>query len=101
MQNLRCLIVDDEIPCRALMRRLISQMPDVQIVGESETVEQAISNIALLQPDVLLLDIQLGPESGFSIPSALDDPPPRDFRNRLRSVRSQRPFSKRMPSTTC
>ncbi|MFM7868386.1 MAG: LytR/AlgR family response regulator transcription factor, partial [Planctomycetaceae bacterium] len=75
MQNLRCLIVDDEIPCRALLRRLISQMPDVQIVGESETVEQAISSIALLQPNVLLLDIQLGPESGFSIPSALDNPP--------------------------
>lgn len=75
MQTLRCLIVDDEIPCRAVLRRLLSEIPDVQIVGESENVEQAIACIAHLQPNVLLLDIQLGPESGFAIPFALENPP--------------------------
>lgn len=75
MPNLRCLIVDDEIPSRALLKSLLTQFPDVQVVGECDSVASALDSISQLQPNVLLLDIQLGPESGFTIPASLESPP--------------------------
>ncbi|MEY4185925.1 MAG: Sensory transduction protein lytT [Planctomycetota bacterium] len=75
MQNLRCLIVDDEVPSCALLRNQLMQFPDVEVVGECGSVASAIEGIRRLQPNVLLLDIQLGPESGFTIPASLESPP--------------------------
>lgn len=75
MRSLRCVIVDDETPSRAHLRQLLQTCVNVEIAGECNSVQTAIEMIRELQPDLLLLDIQLGPESGFSIPQALDSPP--------------------------
>lgn len=73
MSPLRTLIVDDEAPARQWLRTLCSKHPQVQIVGECSTAPEAAQKLRTLPVDLLLLDIRLGPHSGFQV---LDDVPP-------------------------
>ena len=73
---LRLLIVDDEPLARHALRRLLAGHPEVEIVGEAETLDEALQEIARLRPEVLLLDIDLGgAEDGFDLLARLDRPP--------------------------
>jgi two-component system LytT family response regulator len=65
------LIVDDEPPARAKIARLLSSLPEFVVVGEADTVDAAVAQIAVLKPDVLYLDIQLGAHDGFEIVEAI------------------------------
>ncbi len=73
MSTLRTLIVDDEAPARQWLRTLCAKHPQVQIVGECSTAPDAAQKLRTLSVDLLLLDIRLGPSSGFQV---LDDVPP-------------------------
>lgn len=72
---MRVLIVDDERLARAELRRLLAQHPGVQIVGEAANAAEAALQVAALQPDLLLLDVQMPGGSGFDLLAALDDAP--------------------------
>jgi two-component system, LytTR family, response regulator len=61
------LIVDDEPLARQIMRRALARMPGVTCVGECATREQAVVAIVQRQPDVVLLDIQLGRVTAFDV----------------------------------
>jgi two-component system, LytTR family, response regulator len=61
------LIVDDEPLARQIMRRALARMPGVTCVGECATREQAVVAIVERQPDVVLLDIQLGRVTAFDV----------------------------------
>ena len=72
---MRVLIVDDEHLARQALRRLLADHPEVEIVGEAETIEQAITAIRQTQPDLVFLDIELGGGDGFDLLAALERPP--------------------------
>jgi len=73
---LRLLIVDDEHLARQALRRLLAAHPDVEIVGEAESLSDALREIERLRPQALLLDIELGGgEDGFDLLARLDSPP--------------------------
>ncbi|HEY1150266.1 MAG TPA: LytTR family DNA-binding domain-containing protein [Pseudoduganella sp.] len=72
---MRALIVDDERLARAELRRLLAAHPEVQIVGEAANAEEALHQVAALQPDLLLLDVQMPGGSGFDLLQALDTAP--------------------------
>jgi two-component system, LytTR family, response regulator len=61
------VIVDDEPPARAKLRRFLTALPEFQIMGEADTVDGAVKQITLHRPDVVYLDIQLGSRSGFDV----------------------------------
>jgi two-component system LytT family response regulator len=63
----RALIVDDEAPARAKVRRLLAEAPDVEIVGEAVTGRQAVAAIKRLAPDLVFLDIQMPGLDGFGV----------------------------------
>ncbi len=67
MKTLQVLVVDDERSARDLIINLLSDVDEVEIVGEAENVEVALSEILRLKPDVILLDIQMPREDGFSM----------------------------------
>ena len=54
---IRILIIDDHGLMRAGLRALLEDEPDIQVVGEGETGEEALRLTGELQPDILLLDI--------------------------------------------
>jgi two-component system, LytTR family, response regulator len=65
------LIVDDEPPARAKLARLLASLPEFTVVGEADSVDAAVTEIATLKPDVVYLDIQLGVRNGFEIVAAI------------------------------
>ena len=69
--KLRVLIVDDEPPARAEVRRILQTQPDVEIVGECTDGAQAIARIQADAPDLVFLDIQMPEVTGFGVLRAL------------------------------
>ena len=61
------LIVDDEPPARARLRRMLAAHPDVTVLGEEATAEAARRSVAEHEPDVVFLDISLPDREGFAV----------------------------------
>lgn len=66
----RVLIVDDHAPFRAVARVML-ESGGFEVVGEATSGEQALSAAAMLDPDVVLLDVQLPDTDGFVVSQAL------------------------------
>jgi two-component system LytT family response regulator len=69
------LIVDDTRLARQELRTLLAELPDVECVGEADDVPAAQAAIAKLQPDLVLLDIQMPSGTGFDVLEGLDAAP--------------------------
>ena len=67
---LTCLIVDDSPPFFEAARQLLAD-DGVTVVGFAATAEQAVNKSLALAPDVVLVDIDLGTESGFDVAQRL------------------------------
>jgi two-component system response regulator AlgR len=77
-EKLRALIVDDEAPARARLRRLLEELGDVTIVGEATNGAEALERCATLDPDLVLLDVHMPGMDGIEAArhlGALDEPP--------------------------
>lgn len=72
-EPLRLLIVDDEPPARARLRRLLAALPDVQVAGEAADGLQALALAEALRPDALLLDVQMPEVGGLDVAASLPD----------------------------
>jgi DNA-binding NarL/FixJ family response regulator len=59
MDPLRILICDDHPLFRAGARSLLTSLPETQVVGEAARGDEAIAQAQALQPDVILMDIQM------------------------------------------
>ncbi|MFD1930703.1 MULTISPECIES: response regulator [Nonomuraea] len=57
---MKLFLVDDHPVVRAGIAALVGGEPDMEIVGEAGTSQDAVRGIALRQPDVVLMDLQLG-----------------------------------------
>src|SRR5579871_79223 len=68
---LRTLIVDDEPIARKVLREELELLSDVEVVGEAEHGEQALEQIARMQPDLVFLDLQMPGIGGFEVVSRL------------------------------
>jgi two-component system LytT family response regulator len=73
---IKVLIVDDESPARARLRQMLAAHPDVEVVGEAETGVAAMEQVAALEPDLVLLDIQMPGCSGIDVAACLSSPRP-------------------------
>jgi len=67
------LIVDDEAPARARLRRLLAPEPDIEIVGEAANGDEAIRAIGELRPALLFLDVQMPAPDGLAVLRAVRD----------------------------
>jgi two-component system response regulator LytT len=75
---LKAFIVDDEPLARDELTYLLKRSKQIEIVGESDSVESTFEKISNLELDVIFLDIQLADESGIKIAALvnkLDHPP--------------------------
>lgn len=65
IDRIRILIADDHTLFREGLRSLFASLPDLEVVGEAATGEQAVEQAAALQPDVILMDIQMHGMNGI------------------------------------
>ncbi|MFE6175695.1 response regulator [Streptomyces sp. NPDC056464] len=56
----RTLVCDDHAVVRAGLLALLDSAPEIEVVGEAGTGEEALALAAKLAPDVVLMDLQLG-----------------------------------------
>lgn len=73
-ERIRVAIVDDEPPARKLLRALLAEHPEVEIVGEAGDVATAAALCAEREPDLVFLDIQLPRTDGFGLLPLLKRP---------------------------
>ena len=59
------LLVEDHEVTRMGLHTLLDSFPTVEVVGEAETVSEAVRLTQHFKPDVTLLDIRLRDGSGF------------------------------------
>ena len=67
---LRCVIVDDSARFLEAARAVL-QGEGVAVVGVASTIADALTVVEQVRPDVTLVDIDLGTESGFDLTSQL------------------------------
>jgi two-component system LytT family response regulator len=67
MRRLSAVIVDDERLARSELRRLLEEIPSVEVAGEAASVTEAQVLIEDARPDMIFLDIQLGGETGLDL----------------------------------
>jgi len=58
-QEIRVLLADDHPVVRVGLRALLEGEPDIRVVGEAGTADEAVERVRELQPDVAVLDISM------------------------------------------
>lgn len=68
MNLMKTIIVEDEARSREMLRKMVELFcPEVRIMGVAESVPAAVKLIKEVQPDIILLDIELHPDKCFDI----------------------------------
>lgn len=70
--KLRCLIVDDNASFLEAATELLRRQ-GAEVVGLASSGDEAVERVQELRPDVALVDINLGPESGLEVARRLAD----------------------------
>ena len=74
--SIRILIVDDHAVVRAGLRLLLDAEEDIETVGEAGDAREAIFEARSTKPDVVLMDVVLGGQSGIEVtPELLHEQP--------------------------
>ncbi len=66
MKSVQILIVDDQTLIREGLAILLAQETEIEVVGTAGSADEAPEEIELLQPDVLLMDIQMPGMNGVA-----------------------------------
>jgi DNA-binding NarL/FixJ family response regulator len=77
MSTFRVLVVDDHELIRKVVRLILQQRDDLQIVGEASDGLEAVQKAKVLRPDLILLDIDLPRLNGIQAARRLRDLVPR------------------------
>jgi two-component system chemotaxis response regulator CheB len=59
MARIRVLVVDDSVVIRKLVSDLLSEDPDIEVVGTAVNGRAGLQKIALLKPDLVTMDIEM------------------------------------------
>jgi DNA-binding NarL/FixJ family response regulator len=65
LDTLRILVAEDHPLFRKGMISLLSSVPEFEVIGEAATGEEAVVRAAQLQPDVILMDLQMPQVNGI------------------------------------
>ena len=64
---IRVVLADDQEIVRTGLRMILDAQPDIEVVGEAESGEDALPQIRKLKPDVVLCDLHLTGISGLEV----------------------------------
>ncbi|MGZ4431736.1 MAG: response regulator, partial [Gaiellales bacterium] len=74
--DLRVVLVDDHALVRAGLRRVLAESEGIEVVGEAESVREAIFQVRRHQPDLILLDLLMPGMNGLEgLPDLIEEAP--------------------------
>jgi DNA-binding NarL/FixJ family response regulator len=68
---IRVLVADDQALIRDSFRLILDLEPDMEVVGEAGNGQEAVAQVRLLQPDVVLMDVRMPVLDGLAATQAL------------------------------
>ncbi len=71
----KVIIIDDERLARNELKKLLSEFPEVEVIGEAANAAEGIEKIENLMPDLIFLDIQMPGKTGFDMLMELEKAP--------------------------
>ncbi len=63
----RVVLADDHDVVRQILKRLLNRAPEIEVIGEASDGLEALHTVEELQPDVLLLDIEMPVMDGIEV----------------------------------
>ena len=73
--SIRVLLADDQAMVRGGFRMILESEPDIEVVGEAATGEQATASTRRLRPDVVLMDIEMPGGDGLQATRRITEDP--------------------------
>ena len=64
---MRVFLVDDSAVVRERLRAMLSELAEIEIIGEAQNPPEATSSIEKLKPDAVILDIRMPGGSGIDV----------------------------------
>ena len=69
------IIIDDERLARNELKKMLALHPEIEIVGEAANADEGLRLISELNPDLILLDVQMPVKTGFDLLQELEKLP--------------------------
>lgn len=66
-RQIRCLVVDDSVVYRKVVRDVLAAVPDAEVVGVACNGLQALEKIEILKPDLVTLDLEMPKLDGIGV----------------------------------
>ena len=70
---IKLLLVDDQSIVRQGLRMRLLMEPDIEVIGEASSGEQALELVHVLSPDIVLMDVEMPGMDGITATAALRD----------------------------
>ena len=70
---IKLLLVDDQSIVRQGLRRRLLLEPDISVVGEASSGEQALELVQSLDPDIVIMDVEMPGMDGITTTAAMRD----------------------------
>lgn len=74
---IKLLLVDDQSIVRQGLRMRLLMEPDIVVIGEASSGEQALELVHVLSPDIVLMDVEMPGMDGITATAALRDNTPK------------------------
>ncbi|MEY2832217.1 MAG: hypothetical protein RLZZ574_1475, partial [Cyanobacteriota bacterium] len=65
MPNIRILIVDDAVVVRSRLKKILSADPELEVVGVAATGRIALAKLSQVNPDIVILDVDMPDLNGL------------------------------------
>ncbi len=66
-KNIRILVVDDHAVVREGLRHMLGQEKDMELVGQGANSEEALFQVEILSPNIVLMDIKMPGMDGIEL----------------------------------
>jgi DNA-binding NarL/FixJ family response regulator len=66
MTTLRVLLVDDDSMVRQILARMLATYPDLDVVGQAATGDEAVTCVEKLAPHIVIMDIRMPKMDGIA-----------------------------------
>ncbi len=74
-RKIKSIIIDDERLARDIIKKYLSEIPEIDVIAECSNGFEGIKKINELKPDIVFLDVQMPKINGFEMLELLDEPP--------------------------